>query len=139
MSRADHLRVVVVVAAADVFDVGGGRLGERARDDDAGVAPVLEVRRGRRRRRPRHAEPGVVRRRRHPRQRHAKRDRYSPMLHRDRESLHHSFTQEAARERIVLSMQQKLSELTAAASGGIKVAQALRLLEDLELGLGPSH
>jgi len=36
-------------------------------------------------------------------------------------------------------MQQKLSELTAAASGGIKVAQALRLLEDLELGLGPSH
>lgn len=36
-------------------------------------------------------------------------------------------------------MQQKLSELTAAASGGTKVAQALRLLEDLELGLGPSH
>jgi len=36
-------------------------------------------------------------------------------------------------------MQQKLSELTAAASGGTKVAAALRLLEDLELGLGPSH
>jgi len=36
-------------------------------------------------------------------------------------------------------MQQKLSELTAAASGGIKVVKALRLLEDLELRLGPSH
>ena len=109
-SRADHVRVVVVVAAADVVDVGGGRLGERARDDDAGVAPVLEVRRSR----PRHAEPGVIRRR-HPRRHHAKRHRrYSSMLHktdkeRERESLHYSFTLMKPRERIVLGNSKKSS------------------------------
>jgi hypothetical protein len=59
------------------------------------------------------------------------------MLHKtDRASIIHS----AARTNRLGQQQEKLSELTAAAaSGGAKVAAALRLLEDLELGLGPSQ
>lgn len=64
----DHLRVVLVV------DVGGGRVRERAGDDDAGVAPVLELR-------PRLAEPAAsVRHSR--RRRDTQGSRHASILHR---------------------------------------------------------